>query len=205
MDLSQGGNALLYETNYLMHHGIKGQKWGVRRFQNEDGSLTAEGKKRYGESVIGSAFRKAAKATGQAAAKILKKAKDKVAEKIDDKLDDMNPSRMSDQELRDKLNRLNMEKQYKQVLKELHAKPKKEHKFAKSVGDTLGKVLMATATTTMSEIAKRSLQTKSDEILAPKRMARALKDGKTDIYDRKNLKDFTYFKPKISKDNNNNG
>lgn len=32
----------------LYHHGIKGQKWGVRRFQNPDGSLTAEGKRRYG-------------------------------------------------------------------------------------------------------------------------------------------------------------
>lgn len=31
----------------LTHHGIKGQKWGVRRFQNQDGTLTAEGKKRY--------------------------------------------------------------------------------------------------------------------------------------------------------------
>lgn len=32
----------------LYHHGIKGQKWGVRRYQNEDGSLTAEGKRKYG-------------------------------------------------------------------------------------------------------------------------------------------------------------
>ena len=31
----------------LYHHGIKGQKWGVRRYQNPDGSLTAQGKKRY--------------------------------------------------------------------------------------------------------------------------------------------------------------
>ena len=30
----------------LYHHGIKGQKWGVRRFQNKDGSLTPAGKKR---------------------------------------------------------------------------------------------------------------------------------------------------------------
>lgn len=36
------------ECAYLVHHGIKGQKWGVRRYQNEDGSLTEEGKKRYG-------------------------------------------------------------------------------------------------------------------------------------------------------------
>ena len=32
---------------YLVHHGILGQKWGIRRYQNEDGSLTAAGKKRY--------------------------------------------------------------------------------------------------------------------------------------------------------------
>ena len=38
----------MYE-NELYHHGIKGQKWGVRRFQNTDGSLTSDGKKRYGE------------------------------------------------------------------------------------------------------------------------------------------------------------
>lgn len=32
---------------YLIHHGIKGQKWGVRRYQNDDGTLTSEGQKRY--------------------------------------------------------------------------------------------------------------------------------------------------------------
>ena len=34
-------------NNYLMHYGINGQKWGIRRFENEDGTLTPAGKKRY--------------------------------------------------------------------------------------------------------------------------------------------------------------
>lgn len=35
--------------DYLEHHGILGMKWGVRRFQNKDGSLTPEGRARYGD------------------------------------------------------------------------------------------------------------------------------------------------------------
>lgn len=38
-----------YYPEELCHHGIKGMKWGVRRFQNKDGSLTPAGKKRYGD------------------------------------------------------------------------------------------------------------------------------------------------------------
>ena len=34
-------------NDFLMHYGVKGQQWGVRRFQNEDGTLTEEGRKRY--------------------------------------------------------------------------------------------------------------------------------------------------------------
>lgn len=45
----------------LCHHGIKGQKWGVRRFQNEDGTLTDAGKARYNEQ--GEPFRDPRKMT----------------------------------------------------------------------------------------------------------------------------------------------
>ncbi len=38
-------------NNTLTHHGIKGQKWGIRRFQKKDGSLTPAGKKRYASEL----------------------------------------------------------------------------------------------------------------------------------------------------------
>ena len=42
--------AFLYRQVYISHHGIKGMHWGIRRFQNKDGSLTEEGKRRLGLS-----------------------------------------------------------------------------------------------------------------------------------------------------------
>lgn len=39
--------------NELAHYGLKGMKWGIRRFQNEDGTLTEAGKRRYGVSASG--------------------------------------------------------------------------------------------------------------------------------------------------------
>lgn len=38
-----------WNNDYLAHHGIKGMHWGIRRFQNPDGTLTSAGKERYSE------------------------------------------------------------------------------------------------------------------------------------------------------------
>lgn len=38
-----------YYSNYLAHYGVKGMKWGVRRYRNADGSLTREGMRRYAQ------------------------------------------------------------------------------------------------------------------------------------------------------------
>ena len=46
---------MTYEDNYLAHYGVKGQRWGIRKYQNEDGSLTQLGKEHYGAGSGGNA------------------------------------------------------------------------------------------------------------------------------------------------------
>ena len=81
------------DNTSLSHHGIKGMKWGVRRFQNKDGSLTAAGKRRAREN-----------ASDEPNHDDYKKAHS-----------GKNVKSMSDAELRSRLNRLNMEQQYSKL------------------------------------------------------------------------------------------
>lgn len=43
---------------FLCHYGVPGMKWGIRRFQNKDGSLTQAGRKRYSDSRLSKAAKK---------------------------------------------------------------------------------------------------------------------------------------------------
>lgn len=67
---------IVYYTNqsYLEHHGIKGQHWGVRRYQNKDGTLTELGKKKYGSVDNFNKVRKDKRARNMAIAKRVAKA-----------------------------------------------------------------------------------------------------------------------------------
>lgn len=78
------------ENNELYHHGIKGQKWGVRRYRNEDGTLTEAGKKRYDDKQARTAKRD----------------------------DSKNRRLLSDADLKKKIERLRLEKQLKDLTDE---------------------------------------------------------------------------------------
>ena len=75
------------DSDYLEHYGIKGMKWGIRRFQNKDGSLTKAGLKRYSDaasevaSKVGKSIAEGGKKLGEAAGKAAQATKEKIVEK----------------------------------------------------------------------------------------------------------------------------
>lgn len=75
---SNGG---FVSQNELYHYGIKGMRWGVRRFQKEDGSLTAAGKKRYDDDLTDSDKRVSSNSDSKTPRKgLIQKRKDKLTE-----------------------------------------------------------------------------------------------------------------------------
>ncbi len=118
--------------NSFAHHGIKGQKWGVRRFQNKDGTLTQRGVMRYlkGKDISDGSSPKG-KTSGRAKTNV----KD-----------------ISDQDLSNRVKRLNLEKQYKKLAKEDEALSALEQ--TKKVVDSASNLVNQTKNMTRSSTAK---------------------------------------------------
>lgn len=119
------------DNDFLVHYGISGQKWGVRRFQNEDRTLTEEGKKRYNKEkrdekrAKKKAEKKARKEAREAAMPESIKWKAKEARYLDDA------------ELNRRNNRLQREQQYRQLT------ASRKSRFMKAFGKNLNKILIA--------------------------------------------------------------
>lgn len=120
-------NIYIIHNGEIYHHGVKGQKWGVRRYQNKDGSLTPAGRKRLSKDDIAKT-KKVVDSSADLAQK-LKSANDSAPKSKKQKLD---LSNMSDQEMRSKINRALLEKQYNDMFA-----PEKVNRGRDYVGKTL--------------------------------------------------------------------
>ena len=148
----------------LYHHGVKGQRWGIRRYQNKDGSLTAYGKKRYAKELAKlEAEKKRVRQYEQTAKKMSKL--DDMRKDLDERKKALKPddgpeavkqqkvqsapqkrklSELSNEEIQAKIDRMNLENKYKELAQaRIDAVSKKEvskgRKFAEEVLTNAGK------------------------------------------------------------------
>ena len=147
----------------LYHHGIKGMKWGVRRYQNKDGSLTNAGKKRYDRDIAennakkkdnrinidGPDVRRWVKEDTRRAKNVVDSSSDMVRQlknvesstRPSSSKKSIDLSKMTDQQLRDRINRANLERQYTEMFGQDTASVSKGREYTRNVLDTAGTVL----------------------------------------------------------------
>lgn len=117
--------------NTLIHYGIRGMKWGVRRYQNKDGSLTAAGKKRYSGDGGNAGTTKSTTSSSSGRKKV---------------------SEMTDDELNRAVRRLQLEQQYRQL------NPEKVSAGQKFVNKVAKDVIIPAATTVARNAVQKVMQ-----------------------------------------------
>lgn len=150
-------------TPELCHHGTKGMKWGVRRYQNKDGSLTPAGKARYDRDVRDNNARKKdnrIQIDGPDASRWVreditrnKRVVDETSRMVDlaknierdtrqaPKKEKLDLTKMTDQQLRERINRANLEKQYNDLFNQSSTKVSRGREVVASIIETAGTVL----------------------------------------------------------------
>lgn len=132
-------------NNELMHHGIHGMRWGVRRYQNKDGSLTAAGRKRINQ--LDSEYQKL---TGK---KLSKSSESNTVKKTSAKPKKI--SEMTNEEIQEKINRIRLERTLESLTpKEISS----GEKFAKFIGDSTVKIAKERGTKVAGDLFEKKLR-----------------------------------------------